>query len=244
MPLPNLMRSQQRQRGAVLLLLIMALSVGAASLALKTLNAPKRQVEQERRTLVALAEAREALLGFASTHGRLPRPATSTTNGNESKDECKTEASCTGYLPWVTLGIHGYDGWGKLLHYSVTASLATYPVGPTDNVADKVIYGRDAQGNKLIVAGLAKCSLDTQCVPLVVFSSGRNNFGVTETGIAQPNLSTANVDEGYNDTAVNGFVTRPMTDDINAPGGDFDDMVSWIPIKTLFRRMYSAGVLR
>lgn len=99
------------------------------------------QIEQQRRneTRKTLEETRNALLGFAMANGRLPCPASSTSNGQESFCTGDLSVACglaivppavipahgrctnpyDGFLPAVTLGIspidaQGYaiDAWG------------------------------------------------------------------------------------------------------------------------------------
>lgn len=243
MPQPLPSRPSLHQRGVVVMLLLMVLGAAAASLALAALNGPQRQTERERRTLLAMAEAREALLGFAATHGRLPRPASSPADGRENPAACPSEAACSGFLPWVTLGVRGTDGWNKLLRYSVTPSFTQLPISPRSNVADKVVMTRDAGGRVVYLAGHAGCSLDAQCLPVVLLSQGRQNLGVSADGLPQANGSSRNSDEVVNNSAANGFFSRPLSEDSDVPGGDFDDLVSWIPTSQLFLRMYRTKVL-
>ena len=66
-----------RQRGAALLLLVAVLGLGAASLLIGAFGHDTGEAARQQRTLATLAQARDALLGFAVTHGRLPRPAAS-----------------------------------------------------------------------------------------------------------------------------------------------------------------------
>src|SRR5471032_1061152 len=117
-----------RQRGAALLLLLMLAGVGAATLLVSALSRSSLEARRQQLTVRRLGQASDALLGYASTYGRLPRPAVSATDGNEREQPCDTEDSCTGWLPWVALGIDGSDAWGKRLRYSVTPEYTQAPV--------------------------------------------------------------------------------------------------------------------
>jgi type II secretory pathway pseudopilin PulG len=226
------------------LLLIMLIGLGAAALLMQSVSGAGLEAVRQQRTLAALGQAREALIGYAAAHGRLPRPASSASAGTENPQPCASDAACSGLLPWVTLGITSVDGWGKLLHYSVTPAYTVAPLAAATAVADKRVHGRDSLGALTDVAGHQDCSVAAPCVPAVVFSSGKNNPAIDAHGYQQPGASDRNRDEQYNHTAANDFISRAVSDDPAVAGGDFDDMVSWIPLEVLYRRMTSAQVLQ
>lgn len=93
------------------------------------------QIDQRNRneTREQLAEIREALIGFAIVHGRLPRPAISGSDGNEKTANCINVNDCDGFIPWTTLGVKKTDAWNKMLRYSVTPTFAntspTFTIG-------------------------------------------------------------------------------------------------------------------
>src|SRR5439155_26923307 len=75
-----------------------------------------------------LDDARDALLGFAAAHGRLPCPATTATDdesfvagGDAANGEC---AGFAGWLPAASLGLAGgagtvLDPWDQRVRYAV-----------------------------------------------------------------------------------------------------------------------------
>jgi len=232
-----------RQRGAVLLILLTLIGLGAATLLINAMGNNQLQAIRERRTMATLAQAREAVIGYATLHGRLPRPAASATDGLEMAAPCTTEESCSGFLPWVALGIEGSDSWGKRLRYAVTPVFTREPVDAGRAVATKVVRGRDSNGKFFYLAGQETCSLRFECLPFVVLSAGKENFGTSDQGIALPNHSDSNDDEGANDKAVTVFVSRPFSSDPDIEGGEFDDLVVWATWNNLMRRMKAAGRL-
>ncbi|GJJ05780.1 hypothetical protein RugamoR64_63180 [Duganella rhizosphaerae] len=232
--------SRRRQRGAALLLLLAMTSVGAATLLVSALNHDNRQLRRNQLTLARMAQARDALIGFAAANGRLPRPATSATDGHEALAPCATEQDCTGFLPWVTLGVDGADAWGKLLRYSVTPVYSQAPVLRISSVATKTVQDRGSDGELLYRAGQAGCDLGAPCAPAVLLSHGRNNFGVSMLGVAQANTDAGNLDEQQNASASVHFISRAASTDANGPGGAFDDLVMSVPLAPLYKQMAAA----
>ncbi|MYN17689.1 hypothetical protein GTP81_13075 [Rugamonas sp. FT107W] len=233
-----------RQRGAALLMLIMLIGLGAATLLMHNVGGAGLETQRQQRTLAALGQAREALIGYAAAHGRLPRPASLASAGTENPQPCTSDDACSGLLPWVTLGITGVDGWGKLLRYSVSPAYTKAPLAAATAVADKRVHGRDHLGALTDIAGRQGCSATAPCVPAVIFSSGKNTPAIDAYGRQQPGASSTNLDELHNHTAANDFISRAVSDDPAAAGGEFDDMVAWIPLDVLYRRMTSAQVLQ
>ncbi len=69
-----------------------------------------RRYKQTQKTL---EEIKEALLGFASIHGRLPYPASNQKTGRQDSTLYTKE----GYLPWADLGVGRVDAWGNPFRY-------------------------------------------------------------------------------------------------------------------------------
>lgn len=234
---------RQRQSGAALLILVTVAGLAAASLLIGALGKSGGELARERRTLHALAQANEALVGFAVVNGRLPRPATSAIDGRENPLPCASELACTGFLPWLALGLEAGDSWGKLLRYSVTPEFTVAPIQSVQAVATKTVQTRDGAGRLRYLAGQDACTLAVECAPLVVFSSGKNNLGVDLLGTVQANASNANPDEQANHAAAVHFISRPASADAGVAGGEFDDLLAWVPLPRLFNLMRAAGSL-
>jgi len=196
----------------------------------------QRSVTQTER---ALEQAREALLGFAMANGRLPRPATSATDGSERAADCATNAECTGYLPWAALGSPRGDAWGKLFRYSVTRSFAN-SAGPALTLS--------TAGVKRVMTrtGGAPVILADQVVAVVI-SHGPRNWGAGIDGGTIADGSSSNADEDANATndgqAASPFYSRTASAVPGAAGGEFDDLVVWVPQTIVASRLVSAGHL-
>ena len=143
----------------------------------------QRDLQAQRQTEETLARAKQALLGYAQTFGRLPCPATALTNGNEAPVGGGACTVTSGFLPAATLGIqptnnNGFaiDGWNNPIRYAVTQSNSGGAVTPdfTTNLDDNpVTPPNEADG--INVVGLANL---TASLRLRVCRSG--------TGVSDP----------------------------------------------------------
>ncbi|MEO8410103.1 MAG: type II secretion system protein GspG [Propionivibrio sp.] len=228
-----------RLQGFTLVELTMVLVI--MGLLLSSLMSPlTAQIDQRnyKQTERQIDEIREALIGFALTHRRLPRPATSLSDGSENPATCPNNAACTGFIPWTTLGLRKIDAWNKMIRYSVTPAYANdvFSLGTNGN---KKVLTRDSAGvTDYLVGSASGCS---PCAPAIIYSQGKNNWGTSAEGVAQPDLSATNADEDNNETATTSFFSRDQGTVPN--GGEFDDIVTWLPPYILFNRMVAAGIL-
>ncbi len=227
------------------------------------------QLDQQRTldTQKQLENVKEAIYGFAMANGRLPCPATSA-GGTEAPvggGICTTDS---GFVPGITLGLSGLDslgfvvdGWrdgldARRMRYAVR-SVSTISGVPTQctSTLTRVLTTSDrmrtatmdclsqtAVGmltvNTTIITnvppfpGTCTASALTTKAPFVVFSLGKNGL-TTGTG----------ADETTN------LVTNAVTFISNTPtvaatcAGEFDDIVTWGSLNTLFARMVQAGKL-
>ncbi len=234
----------RRQHGAVLLLLVAVLGLGAASVLMNGVARIDLRAAPERKTELALKQARDALVGYAAANGRLPRPARETASGREFDGRCESDQQCSGFLPWVTLGIEPGDGWGRLLRYSVTPVMTSAPLQASRAVGTRTVLTRRSDGLAYL-AGNPACALGAQCAAAVVLSGGRDGPGVTTLGLTQAGLpasAPARQDEQANLVADAAFMRRARSDGQGA-GGAFDDQLVWITVDTVLNRMSRAGVL-
>jgi prepilin-type N-terminal cleavage/methylation domain-containing protein len=198
------------------------------------------QMEQRKmsETQRQMDEIREALIGFALRNGYLPCPAISASDGLEDRDGDKCgDDKRQGYVPWATLGVGKLDSWGHLFHYSVTPAF-TRTLAPfaMSTARDISVYTRSGAAGTLVGATAEND------IPAVVMSYGKNGAHATsDQGVLIADPSSTNIDEKAN-AGGDGtrFVTRPPGDNARQPGGEFDDMVSWISPNILYNRMVAA----
>lgn len=235
-----------------IVLAIVALLLGGLLIPLAT------QLEQQRisDTQRTLDNVKEALIGYAIANGRLPCPASSTSNGQESfaAGGDPTNGNCSnffnGLAPAVTLGItptdsQGYalDAWGNRIRYAVTTA---------NGNAFTTINGMQTTTITSLTPDLQVCSTSTgisgsppNCAsgtaltttaPAVIYSLGKNaaTGGTGNDEAANPNPNSANNDRV--------FVMHPPTPS-TAANGEFDDIVIWMSPNILYGRMVTAGRL-
>ena len=208
------------------------------------------QVESRQRgdTQRRLDDARELLLSFALVNGRLPCPAT--TSGEEAGGgaaPCAT--SYGGFLPARTIGFQpadsagfGLDAWGNRIRYAVSGTQwgpaptrftrqhsAAAPWSIAQKPADLVVCTSGPAVATALACDAGASLTNQNTVVALVFSTGRNALA-----------SGANEARNLDENAL--FVSRPP-DPPTAAGGEFDDLVLWIPVGLLYARMIAAGVL-
>lgn len=211
-------------------MLILTLLAGGLSAGLGTQLARRAEANTDE----ALAEARDALLGHAIRKGVFPCPAKSATDGSENRNVgvCQTY---TGLLPWATLGINGTDGWGRRLRYAVTPAYAHNRISPADD-GDIDVFTRNGNGEVL------KLTTEGGRTPAVVLSHGANGLGATTgDGQAFPPPATGS-DEAINATPDGRqFYSRGLSENAAAPGGAFDDRLTWLSPNLIANRLIGSG---
>lgn len=213
---------------------------------LPTLSA---QVESQRinETRKQLNEIQQALIGYAIVHGRLPCPASSTSNGMESfagggnagNGNCSNFYN--GFVPAATLGItpldaQGFavDAWGNPVRYAATASNSN-AFTKTDGMSTTgisalapnllVCLSASAAGFSGSSCGASNALTSDPGVPALIYSTGKNGA-----------VGGAGTDEQANLDGNRIFVSH-------TPASDFDDLAIWLSPNTLLNRMVAVGKL-
>lgn len=131
-----------RQRGAALLIMLVIMVVGIAAILVDSLTAASVNTARHAKTAAALAQAKDALIGYAITYadthsgqmpGYLPCPdpnGNAGVNGEGSSETCGgKDVSAIGRLPWKTLGLSPLrDGDGECLWYAVSGTYKNNPM--------------------------------------------------------------------------------------------------------------------
>ncbi|HWV89541.1 MAG TPA: type II secretion system protein [Burkholderiales bacterium] len=233
------------------------------------------QTEQRARgeTQRTLEQAREAILGYAVAHGRLPCPASAASMGVESP---AGGGDCTnyydGFLPAVTLGFQpvdsqgfALDAWNNRIRYAVARNLNAATCVGTSAVPHFTVKATLKQNgmsclpnsNELLIckssvsapaptpgscgtaANVVTNANPSGSVVAMMFSPGKN-FALASTAAA---AAAANKpDEAANLDGNSVFISHTPAPE-GATGGEFDDMMVWIPVGLFYGRLTSAGVL-
>ena len=219
-------------------LVIVGLLMGGAFMTLSA-QMEQRSFDETQRRLEA---AREALLAFVITNGRLPCPATAAAAAG---DEAPAGGgNCTtwygGFLPARTIGFqptdaqgYGLDAYSNRIRYAVSNGVTA--VGATcgnanhfTNAGNLRLNGVSCRPADLDICTTAACAArvaSQSTVAVIVWSSGKN-------GALAPNAG----DEAENTDNDARFVLRP-------PSPNFDDIVLIVPAGVVHARLLTAGVL-
>lgn len=262
------MNFRPREPGFTLIELAVAIFV--LMLLLGSLIVPlTTQVEQRKvsETRKALDDAREALLGFAAANGRLPCPASSTSNGNESfaaggsaaNGQCAGGSPGTGFhgfLPAVSLGLtatdalgYAVDGWGleqNRIRYAVAANSVNsvdYPLTRSGGMSAAGLASLAAAQFLFVCGSGIGVNPGYNCGTAVMLSSSAAAI-IYSVG-ANAASGGGSVHEAQNPNPSGGsadriFVSRDWS---TAAGSEFDDLVTWIGASPLFNRLIAAGQL-
>jgi type II secretory pathway pseudopilin PulG len=126
---------RDKQHGAALLIMLIILVVGIATVLVNSLTSSTVKTARQEKTAAALAQARDALIGYAITygdthttppevHGYLPCPDTSSGSEGVAVSSCGVpDVNSIGKLPWATLDLSALrDGDGECLWYAVSGT--------------------------------------------------------------------------------------------------------------------------
>ncbi|MFW2405694.1 MAG: prepilin-type N-terminal cleavage/methylation domain-containing protein [Gammaproteobacteria bacterium] len=240
-----------------IVLLIVGLLLGGLMMPLAMQRERARFTETEG----ALTEIREALLGHALATGAFPCPAIPASSGMASI----AGGGCTrqhGFVPAGTLGLSGrrnedqllVDAWNNPYRYSVTNVDAdgdgawdfTAPGEMRDvqiaNLAPDLNVCTTSTGSTATACSGATTTL-TATAPVVVYSMGSEWAGSGGPDQNENVGATLGGGPSGRNYAVAGdrvFVHRIRSD---APGAEFNDVVTWVSANGTYNRMVRAGQL-
>jgi len=114
------------QRGQAALIILLIVVIGISTLVFAVAGPAKQAIARDRATAAALAQAKDALIGYAASYPTRPGvlPCPDTDNDGSADSPCGAlGVTAVGRLPWKTLGLTDLrDGHGECLWYAVSAN--------------------------------------------------------------------------------------------------------------------------
>lgn len=219
-------------------LVILALLLGGLLIPLSA----QRDISVYTETRQKIELIKEAIMGYAAAHGRLPcpaNPALASSAVGAGTESCTLSA---GVVPWADLGTPELDAWNGRFTYIVptafTDSIAAGTVSPPATcltIPTAASFALCTEGS-LNVNNSDGGSVATQ-VPVIVISHGKNGYGAYRSDGSQFSSAEATAHELGNLDTLSPFIYSETTQD------GYDDFVDWISINVLFNRMVTAGKL-
>jgi prepilin-type N-terminal cleavage/methylation domain-containing protein len=250
-----------------IVLLIVSILMGGMMAMLST------QVDQRNwnDTQSRLEAARDAILGYAISNGRLPCPANSTSAGAEVvqvSGVCGAAgttqdyyggvvggvtyglmpAVTVGYLPVDTQGF-ALDGWGNRIRYRVSKVTTPSFSANFTNRTNLKANGISTLPNDLVVCASAAGTLPAASPPScgTATSVTSKNTVVAILQSMGKNGRALGLDEIENENPAGTnnavFISHPPAPATTPINNEFDDQVLWISVGTLYGRLISAGLL-
>lgn len=229
-----------------IVLVIVTLLIGGLAVPLSAQIKARRIAETQK----TLADANEAIVGFAMTHpAKLPNTRflpCPDIDGDGKEDRDPTSDACSsisgtvsgGYLPWVDLGVASQDAWGNRLRYAVVASLADENTGFS--------IASTAPTSPLVLCSTSACSAASPDVAnnlsTVVVSHGPNGWGALNVNNAPGSLNAApsGADELANLDSDRVYISRSPAP-AGAASGEFDDLTVSTSFSQLVARVCPTG---
>ncbi len=249
-------------RGFALLEVWIAISVLAILLA--GLALPLAAQVQARRmddTRRLLQDARDAIMGFAAAHGRLPCPAAPESRGVESfaPGGDASNGNCShfhdGLLPGASLGLAPLDAEGFVrdawdspanrVRYAVFGAGSVVngvanPLTRTDGMREATLAGLGSAPHYLFICSTGAEASASGCGPAANQLTRKAAFVLLSLGLDAPLVPAAGSDSARNLDGDAVFVWH----EASAGGGrDFDDVLVWMPVHLVSHRLIVAGRL-
>jgi hypothetical protein len=237
------------------MLVVLAVLLGGLALPLAAQVQMRRQEALRRQ----LDDARDAVMGFAASQGRLPCPAIDGGNGLEAfaaGADASTGACADfygGYLPAATLGLHGVDAEGfardpwesprNRIRYAVFGAAVNGVANPltrTDGMRSATLAGLGNASHYIFICSSGREASGSGCGPASLQLTRRAAFVIFSLGPTATGTPAAGSDEARNLDGDAVFVSREAS---IARGSEFDDVLLWVPIHLVTHRLLVAGRL-
>lgn len=237
-PSPCCTSDHKSQHGSALLIILTIIGIGAAFLLVSALNKANSQIGRDKITAAALAQAKEALIGYAASvtfgtgcgancarPGELPCPDNwPQGSANEGTPTTPCNGNAIGRLPWKTLRLPDLrDASGERLWYAVSTSYKNNSrVFPLNSDTLGTISVRDTNG-----ALLADATSGTGVAAIVISPGGaltrqdgtiqnRNAAGYNNPINYLDNINAGEDNQNFVNGTTNGFIQGPIKNASNS----------------------------
>ncbi len=258
------------QRGFTLTEMAVVFTIVAILLSslLYTLSA-QTEARSRDQTTQRLEQAKELLLSFALVNGRLPCPARCSDypTCSDGGDEAGVAGACTdnyaGYLPGRSIGFqptdgNGYalDAWGNRIRYAVSLNTSGALANHFTIATNLKQNGITTTPSDLLICASSTAAGFNAATPTCGAAANRvTNVNTVAAVIWSHGKNYTSMPAGALDEAINNKHRLPVASSNNptfvwhdqrpqgAVGGEYDDLVLWIPAGQFYGRLIAAGVL-
>lgn len=260
----------RRQAGFTLTELAVVFTIVAILLSsLMYTLAAQTEARSRDQTTQRLEQAKELLLSFALVNGRLPCPARCSDypTCSDGGDEAGVAGACTdnyaGYLPGRAIGFqptdgNGYalDAWGNRIRYAVSLNTSGALANHFTIAANLKQNGITTTPTDLLVCASSTAVGFNAATPTCGAATNRvTNVNTVAAVIWSQGKNYRTMPGGALDETINNKHRLPVAVSNNptfvwhdqrpqgAVGGEYDDLVLWIPAGQFYGRLIAAGVL-
>ena len=226
------------QKGGALIIMVVILLLAGTTVLFSKLNASGVKIERDKKTTMALATAKAALIGWSAGHdtmpGALPCPDTSNSG---SSGVCTGTAGIIGRLPWKTLGLSDLrDGDGECLWYALSPlyrdTIATGSRGGVNSINSNI-------PGTITVKGVVDIALPNSVIAVIIAPStplagqARNSSSSTVCGGNTTASNYLDAAQGVNNSTGNVSVSN-YTFIAAASSSTFNDRLIYITAKEFY----------
>jgi hypothetical protein len=233
--LVNEIMNKTKQTGTVLFLMFLGIILAVFSVMISSVSINKLSTTKNKKNIALLNEIRESIYGFAMANGRLPCPATDTSDGAEAVNspvvtQCDEEH---GFVPIAQLGLSGsvdsnnrlLDVWKNPIRYSVSDvdadGIPGWDFFSENTPIASSLFPVNSTLLQIFDINSLTCNLNGSStasnIPAIIYSLGKNGYSLNSYS-ATEQLNTDNNDI---------FVMTSFNKD-NDVCGSFDDILIWI----------------